>query len=684
MKKLAIVSYSKKAGHLQYHILQKLLQNRVLIERYSVEENSLENGIDADLIVSTANIDKIVKKFISSNGHLIIANLTILRSGFRRILSLPANTKALLVQADMREAMQCIDQIYQLGAKHLELIPYSPCNGEAGDIDVAISPGENRNVPPSVKQIVNIGNRVLDISTIMYILIYFKLEDLFNTPVMRDYCDKIMLFNFTPGLDFIHIPSNLNDVMMAYYKTGIITFSSSGFILHYNHMTEKLLGQSGRLVVGGNILNLFTQNSIQDAIKNMKPMVQKQIKINGIDLLVKIVIAGSSTAQIQHLTIEKAYESAVKMPSFKKYAIGRGYVAKYYFDDIITIEENMKKVKDIAARSAFSDSSILVTGESGTGKELLVQAIHNASKRKDNPFVAVNCAAVPETLIESELFGYDEGAFTGALHGGKMGLFELAHSGTVFLDEIGEMPVHLQARLLRVLQEKEVTRIGGQKVISVDVRVIAATNCNIPDLINAGKFRRDLYYRLNVIPLRIPPLRERVKDIPLLCEVFMRRIEANYCISAEAMLCLQQYYWEGNIRELQNYIEYFHNLNKIIIDIDDLPFPAEKEKVNQLNKEEEEVFVELRSCGENKILKYLFVLEMLKSLNVDHAQAGRRSLAEYSRQYQEKISEMEMRKLLAELEQYKMVKVCKGRKGTVLTELGVKGINIIRKSLKDI
>ena len=196
----------------------------------------------------------------------------------------------------------------------------------------------------------------------------------------------------------------------------------------------------------------------------------------------------------------------------------RGHTSKYDFSNIIGKSKKITETKEIARKLARSNSTLLLIGESGTGKELFAHAIHKASNKQHGPFVAVNFAALPENLLESELFGYEEGAFTGARKGGHAGLFEQAHKGTIFLDEIGDASMKIQARLLRVLQEKEVLRIGGTKIIPIDVRIIAATNKNLEDLVSAGKFREDLFYRLKVLPIRIPPLRERKEDIPLLIE----------------------------------------------------------------------------------------------------------------------------------------------------------------------
>lgn len=237
----------------------------------------------------------------------------------------------------------------------------------------------------------------------------------------------------------------------------------------------------------------------------------------------------------------------------------------YTLESIIGSSEKIEWLKSIASKAARGSSTVLVLGESGTGKELFAHAIHNASLRRHGPFIKVNCAAVPENLLESELFGYDEGAFTGARKGGKPGKFELANGGTIFLDEIGDMTLGMQAKLLRVLQEREIERVGGTKSVKVDLKVIAATNRDLEGMIEKGEFRQDLYYRLNVITLQIPPLRERAEDIPVLSKALLNKINVQLnCevegIAPEAMELLLQYQWPGNIRELENALERAVNL----------------------------------------------------------------------------------------------------------------------------
>jgi PAS domain S-box-containing protein len=256
--------------------------------------------------------------------------------------------------------------------------------------------------------------------------------------------------------------------------------------------------------------------------------------------------------------------------------------------DFIARSPSMQRVMQTVHQIANVDSTVLIYGESGVGKEEIAKMIQNLSNRKDYPFIKVNCGAIPEQLLESELFGYEQGAFTGANKGGKKGLFEMAHQGTIFLDEIGELPLLLQVKLLRVLQEKELTRIGGVKPLQIDVRVIAATNQNLNELVEKGRFRKDLYYRLNVVPIQVPALSKRIEDIPLLIALFQKRFSRQYqiekSISSEAMNALIHAEWPGNVRELANVIERLYvTISKSTIELKDINIMFESDKVEDQN-----------------------------------------------------------------------------------------------------
>jgi len=232
-----------------------------------------------------------------------------------------------------------------------------------------------------------------------------------------------------------------------------------------------------------------------------------------------------------------------------------GAQASFHFEDILGHAENLKRALQLGRMAAASESNVLLTGESGTGKEMFAQSIHNESARRKGPFVAVNCGAIPRELIASELFGYQDGAFTGAARGGRPGKFELASGGTLFLDEIGDMPLEQQIALLRVLQDRTITRLGGDRAFRVDVRIICATHKDLLEECHRGTFRQDLYYRLNVAMIKLPPLREHGEDIPLLLEAFLQQFRPGLGAGPGVVARLQAYPWPGNIREFQNVVE---------------------------------------------------------------------------------------------------------------------------------
>ncbi|MGE4282089.1 MAG: sigma 54-interacting transcriptional regulator [Clostridia bacterium] len=349
--------------------------------------------------------------------------------------------------------------------------------------------------------------------------------------------------------------------ILDFANDGIISINQQGKIKFFNPAAEKIIDAKKNLDIGRDISDVFPGIDFKDIITNGKVTIEKFYNIGN-----KTIIMNTVPIKLRDITVGalSVFQDISKIQNveekIRKKVYLKGHIARYNFDDMIVGNQKMHKLVEVAKLYANTDSNVLLIGETGTGKEIFTQGIHNASPRRSKPFVAFNCAALPENLLESELFGYEEGAFTGAKKGGKQGLFELAHGGTIFLDEVGEIPLHIQTRLLRVLQEKQVMRLGSDKVIPVDVRVIAATNRNLKQSIGQNTFREDLYYRLNVLSINIPPLRERKDAIPLFIETFIEKycrrnnIE-NKFISSEAMQALQDYDWYGNVRELENIIE---------------------------------------------------------------------------------------------------------------------------------
>jgi len=342
---------------------------------------------------------------------------------------------------------------------------------------------------------------------------------------------------------------------------GIIGIDADGKIIAFNPIAAKLTGYSIDDAMGKRIDEVIDNTEMLNVLRTGISEIEELQKLKNVSIITnRIPIIVNNEVRGVVATFQELEKIQKMERQIRKHLYMKGHVAKTHFNHIIGRSKAIRNVKLKAKEFAQVDSTVLILGETGTGKELFAQSIHNASHRADKPFVAINCAALPENLLESELFGYVEGAFTGARKGGKPGVFELAHTGTIFLDEISEMSQKLQARFLRVLQEREVVRLGDDKVIPVDVRVIAATNRELYRMVKESKFREDLYYRLNVLELQIPPLRDRKEDIPDLVKFFIEQKSKelgmkDITISEEALKKLTQYSWPGNVRQLENIVE---------------------------------------------------------------------------------------------------------------------------------
>ena len=352
---------------------------------------------------------------------------------------------------------------------------------------------------------------------------------------------------------------------------GILCVDNDGFIKFVNKKGEKLLEITEKAAANNNIKNIIPDFKIELLGKDSKG---KRVSIRGKNqsFLIKsspIILNGERVSNI----VEFNRKSDEVRDAYK--LVGSSRVVK--FDDIIGESNSVKNVKLISKNIAKTDSTVLLRGESGTGKELFARSIHFESQRYDAPFIAINCASIPDNLLESEFFGYEGGCFTGSKRDGQIGKFELANGGTIFLDEIGDLPLHLQPKILRVLQERSFTRIGGKEEIYVDVRVIAATNRDLESMVKNKEFREDLYYRLNVIPIYLPSLKERGEDIFLLSKYLMNKFCCRFhmdCkeLSEEIKSSFMNYSWPGNIRELENVIEYLVNTStEDVISCNSLP-----------------------------------------------------------------------------------------------------------------
>lgn len=391
------------------------------------------------------------------------------------------------------------------------------------------------------------------------------------------------------------ILNNINDVVL------VIDLDTT--IVYANEAYANILGVPVAKVLGRRL------DTIEPDSKTITALRTGKVSNNGRDYLdsLNIDVIGSSfplyhgnkiigavsifknITEVVHLNRE--LERSQGVADYLKEQLEQWEQLPLSFKEYVGQNSQLKGTLVLAAKVARTDSTVLILGESGVGKEVLARAVHNCSRRQDKPMIKVNCAAIPEALLESELFGYEEGAFTGAKKGGKLGKFELAHGGTIFFDEIGDMSLTMQAKLLRVLQEKEFERVGGTKTIKVDVRVIAATNRDLKGMIEKDTFRQDLYYRLNIVPLILTPLRERKDDLLALAKTFLdqyaRVVGRELTLTPQVVRILQDYNWPGNIRELQNVLEHASIVcTKGSIEIHHLPayiIPAKEE--SQIDEE---------------------------------------------------------------------------------------------------
>ncbi|WP_200860591.1 sigma-54 interaction domain-containing protein [Peptoniphilus mikwangii] len=389
-------------------------------------------------------------------------------------------------------------------------------------------------------------------SNVIYLKVPYISEDMIES--IRRECEKVYGYDYMEEIDVMSFEEKDIELkgVLNLIGEGVIMLSSKGVVEYGNKIVFKHIEN---LEVGKYIFEFIDDVDLKNYIERKennfmdKSIRNKNINISNYRFL---------------LNVDRLYsEDGIfcgYLLTLKEINGDFSYDSLLTFEDIIGEDENFKRIVDIAKLYAYSDASILLTGESGTGKEMFARAIHSESNRASKPFVGINCAAIPEELLESELFGYEPGSFTGANKTGKRGIFETANGGTVFLDEIGEMNYHLQAKLLRVLQEKKIRPIGSDREISLDVRIISATNRNLEKLIEDGNFRMDLFYRLNIFRIEIPPLRNRVEDIPLLTQYFLnvlshRYSKGNIQIDESARQRLNSYNWPGNIREMQNVLE---------------------------------------------------------------------------------------------------------------------------------
>lgn len=634
---------------------------------------------DVDLILSSIP-DSLVEDFIDiekTKAPVLVANRSIDFKKLEKLFELPRSARCLLVSNDEAIAYESVTMLKYLGFDYLDFYAYSPDMDNPPDmkgIDVAITHGLANLVPTELESVIDLGNRRLDLSTLFDISKILKRNFDHAHHITMGYVKNFArigreLANSVRNENYIN--SSLQAVLDA-VQEGVVFIDSEGHVSLFNEEAGNILGIDSQDVLHKHYADVLHEFQIDKVMETKQPIPRQLIQVRGLNIL----------GTLNPILLDEAFSGIVLVfqdvthvermeQEIRKKKLQTGLTTKYSFADNIGSSQMITQTQQIAKKLARSDYTILITGESGTGKEIFAQSIHEYSSRNKGPFVAVNFAGISESLAESELFGYEEGAFTGARKGGKAGLFQLAQNGTIFLDEIGDAPLKIQAAILRILQERQVMRVGGNKVIPINVRIIAATNKNLEDMVRNGDFRDDLFYRLNQLPLRIPSLSERREDIPDLINYFLAQKNSQLHFPSDVMEKLSSYRWPGNVRELESLVTYLSVIvNSSEVSLTDLPPKMKDNPFTDLQTDK--IIKLLEHSGDINLFKD--ILEGLLVTKGENAGIGRSTL---QAMLSHPISESRLRTKLEVLKKCGLIETGIKKQGTKITGLGEKIIKLI-------
>ena len=685
-KHVAVISQDAFAGAFYAQQVQGLFGDRVETCSYSVLDGSVElmpRKYDLYMVTTDAfNSLGDLRRYVPIDGEVMEIHVTFRWDVVRRLQALPAGRRALFVNLSEKMCREAVSRLNQLGVNQLEFdlfFPGAPVP-DMSRYDYAITPEEVRYVPAGAREIINIGQRGCDSSTMIEAALRLGFEELLEDPAFVSYQREMATNTYSFDRVFargLRLESQF-EMLMDILDEGIVGVNEKGEVFACNRKLEEITGISSQGALHRPAEEIYPFLPFAKCLSQRAAQPAQVVSVGGVNCNVAVapVIRGEACIGA-FATVQRFSDAENRQNELRSQLLHKGYRAKYTFDDVVGSSPAIRKCVDILRKMSLTPLPVLLIGETGTGKELFAHAVHDASPRANGPFVAINCAAIPENLLESELFGYEEGAFTGARKGGKPGLFEFAHRGTLFLDEVEGMSPALQVKLLRVLQEQEIMRVGGNKIISVDVRIVAATNENLEKRVEEGSFRWDLYYRLNTLPVLIPPLREREGDLLLLADRFRADIGADFTFSPEAERLLLSHQWRGNIRELRNVVEYCSYTGSPVVEAKDLPptfhyLPAGERawglpSAAALPECAGEGLPRLADCPPED---QRFVLRQLYQADQAGRSLGRESILAAAREAGLPCSQQEVRRILSGLDRAGLARVSRGRGGTRLTPEG--------------
>ncbi len=689
MKKIAVVALDPLAGASYTKEVRDLFGEYAEVVGYSVRDGSAAGVLPrADLFaISTDAYGSAEEeaRHVPIDSQIMSIEVTFYWETLKKLFEIPQGTKVLFVNVTSNMAREAITQLSSLGVNHLQFIPYYPGAVLEEPVDIAVTPGESRFVPPSVKTVIDCDHRPCSYGMMVEIALRLGLEYLPETESCMNYAKVVASNHYS--FDLMYAKSRRQEsqmhILAESLDEGLIGVNETGDIFVCNKKACQIARISEELTMGKKGEEVFPYIPFYQVLREKKAVPEKIIRLFGTDISLAVVpVVRKENCIGAFAMLQKFNEQESRQNALRRQMMQKGHYARYTLDDVIGISTAITETKNILRKMAATDSPVLLMGETGTGKELMAHALHQASRRADGPFIAINVAAMPENLLESELFGYEEGAFTGAKKGGRPGLFEFAHQGTLFLDEVEGMSLSMQVKLLRVLQEGEIMRVGGGSIIRVDVRIVAATNESLEEKIQDGSFRKDLYYRLNALTVEIPPLRKRGDDIFLLLDYFMRKMGGDFTLSEGVKAFLRRHPWPGNIRELQNAVEYFNYLAKPVIGLSDLPPTMTRfvddgsddgeGEVNDNAADDKEADMAYQAAVDKK----QFVLNQLALAWKEGKTAGREKILEAAKKDHISMTQKQVRDLLDELAKEGLIQVGRGRGGSKITEKGLNKLKI--------
>lgn len=659
---IAIIAKNYWSGDFLKKQLDELFDGLFDFTTHSPDTNPVLPVYNADLILlHEPSCLNDMYEYIKCDCPTILLRRTINKEALARLKELPKGSTAVVVNLNDYMAQETLINIYNLGIKNIKMSHWSPERGEFPDVDYVITPRIYTFLPETKAEVIKLGSRVLHIDIVVDILSYFNIDMNTVEKILRRH--MALTPTFLNGVKYIlennkYLSLQL-DVMFDKINKSIAVIDSRNYINYVNKNFLKILNIKEKAILNQ---PLTTLSKFIPDLKELDPdsdITNEFVKIDNKSIILNTKNMYNDNRYIGKIIILESYDVIRYIHQKHHASTTKNKHAKYIFDNLIGNSPIFIDAINLCKKFANASSPILIHGESGTGKELVANSIHNYSLRKSKPFIAVNCASIPKNLFEAEFFGYEEGSFTGALKGGKPGFFEKANGGTIFLDEISEIPLELQSRLLRVLQEGEVRRVGSNYNIKVDLKVISSSNRDLYAMVKENKFRLDLYYRLNVFPIKLPSLTERGDDILLITNEFLKRHPLK-STSKFFDKFLLNYDWPGNIRELKNVIEFAATIADEKICIEHLP----RYIID---------IIDLSKLKYDKNLSFsdVLVLHMIYNLEKENLSTSRKKLCSYYKRKYHEISEVNLRQILYKLEELEYINIPKGPSGPSICEKGI-------------